>query len=428
MRITIPDLSLVLLIGPAGSGKTSFAQAHFKPTEVLSLEQVRQLVADGAVDAAATEDAFAALSYLAMRRLAAGRLTVIDDRHLNSHTRRMLIGLAQEHHVIPVAIAFNLPEAVLEQRNHGRGVGNLAAEAIAQQHVAMRHALACLPQEGFRHVYEFLSQEEVDTIEVVRQPLWNRRPADHGPFDIVGDVHGCYHELRALLDKLGYLVYRDGDSRLARHQIEHPLGRRLIFLGDLAGFGPEIPDTLRLVMDAVDAGVALSVPGDHDMQLVNWLEGREPRLGPGLEASARQLSGLADTFVQEVRGFLSSTVSHYQLADGNLVVAHAGLTEQLQGRGSMHVRQFAVFGESPEADVPGPPAWPTNYMGPAAVVYGHYPVEQPEWRNRTIGIDTGCVFGGKLTALRYPERELISVEASRAYAESPATAASKPLS
>lgn len=420
MRITIPDLSLVLLIGPAGSGKTTFARTHFKPTEVLSIEQARQLVADDALDSGATEDAFAALSYLAMRRLAAGRLTVIDDRHLNPHTRRMLLGLAQEQHVIPVAIAFNLPEPLLHQRNQSRGGDMLPAETISQQHAAMRHLLATMPQEGFRHIYEFLSEEESSTVEVVRQALWNRRPGDHGPFDIVGDIHGCYDELRALLGKLGYLVFRDGDSPLARHQIEHPLGRRLIFLGDLAGFGPKIPDALRLVMDAVDTGVALTVPGDHDMHLVNWLEGRESRLRPGLEASTRQLGGLPEEFTQEVRGFLSSTVSHYQLAGGDLVVAHAGLPEALQGRGSMQVRQFAVFGESPESEIPVAPEWPSNYMGPATVVYGHAPVERPEWRNRTIDIDTGCVFGGKLTALRYPERELVSVDAGRAYAESPA--------
>ncbi len=428
MRITIPDLSLVLLIGPAGSGKTAFARAHFKPTEVLSIEQARQLVADDAVDASANDDAFAALSYLAMRRLAAGRLTVIDDRHLNPHTRRMLLGLAQEHHVIPVAIAFNLPESVLHQRNQGRAGEKLAPDVIAQQHVAMRHLLATLPQEGFRHIYEFLSQEEAGTVEVVRQALWNRRPADHGPFDIIGDVHGCYDELRRLLGKLGYLVFRDSGSPLARHHIEHPLGRRLIFLGDLAGFGPRIPDTLRLVMDAVDAGVALSVPGDHDMHLVNWLEGRESRLRPGLEASTRQLGGLPDEFTQEIRGFLSSTVSHYQLAACDLVVAHAGLPEELQGRGSMRVRQFAVFGESPESEPPVPPTWPSNYMGPATVVYGHAPVDRPEWLNRTINIDTGCVFGGKLTAMRYPERDLVSVDAACAYAESPAASASKSLS
>lgn len=428
MRITIPDLSLVLLIGPAGSGKTTFARAHFRPTEVLSIEQARQLVADDAVDKAATEDAFAALSYLAMRRLSAGRLTVIDDRHLNPHTRRMLLGLAQEHHVIPVAIAFNLPETDLQERNRSREGGPLAPEAVTQQHVAMRHLLANLPGEGFRHIYEFLSAEEVETVEVVRQPLWNRRPGDHGPFDIVGDVHGCYGELRALLDKLGYLVFREGSGPLTRHHIEHPLGRRLIFLGDLAGFGPEIPETLRLVMDAVDAGAALAVPGDHDMYLVNWLEGKEARLRPGLEASTRQLGGMPEEFLQEVLGFLSSTVSHYVLADGKLVVAHAGLTEALQGRGSIHVRQFAVFGESPDAESPRTPKWPSQYLGEASVVYGHTPVEQPEWVNRTIGIDTGCVFGGKLTALRYPERELVSVNAERAYASSPESVASKPLS
>jgi len=115
-------------------------------------------------------------------------------------------------------------------------------------------------------------------------------------------------------------------------------------------------------------------------------------------------------------------VSHYVLDDGKLVVAHAGMKESMQGRGSAAVRDFALFGETTgEIDEFGLPVrynWAAEYRGSAMVVYGHTPVPEAEWLNRTINIDTGCVFGGKLTALRYPERELISVPARQTYAES----------
>jgi protein phosphatase len=119
--------------------------------------------------------------------------------------------------------------------------------------------------------------------------------------------------------------------------------------------------------------------------------------------------------------FIDGLVSHYVLDDGKLVVAHAGLKESMQGRGSGQVRSFALYGETTgESDEFGLPVrhdWAAEYRGRATVVYGHTPVPEPEWLNGTINIDTGCVFGGRLTALRYPERELVSVEAARTYCQ-----------
>ena len=93
----------------------------------------------------------------------------------------------------------------------------------------------------------------------------------------------------------------------------------------------------------------------------------------------------------------------------------------MQGRGSGKVRDFALYGETTgETDEFGLPVrcnWAAEYRGSAMVVYGHTPVPEPEWLNRTVNIDTGCVFGGKLTALRYPEKEFVSVPAARTYCE-----------
>ena len=107
------------------------------------------------------------------------------------------------------------------------------------------------------------------------------------------------------------------------------------------------------------------------------------------------------------------------LDGGRLVVAHAGLIERYHGRASGRVREFCLYGQTTgETDEYGLPVrypWATEYRGRAVVVYGHTPVPAAEWLNNTLCLDTGCVFGGRLTALRYPERTLVSVPAARVY-------------
>ena len=196
----------------------------------------------------------------------------------------------------------------------------------------------------------------------------------------------------------------------------HPEGRRLAFVGDLVDRGPGVVEVLRLVMGLPDAIV---VPGNHDMKLVRALDGRKVQVTHGLGESLEQLRDEPEEFRAAVRAYLHGLVSHAVLDGGRLVVAHAGMPERYQGRGSGRVREFALFGETTgETDEFGLPirgAWAVDYRGSATVVYGHTPVPEPEWLNNTINIDTGCVFGGKLTALRWPERELVSVPAAREY-------------
>jgi polynucleotide kinase-phosphatase len=252
----------------------------------------------------------------------------------------------------------------------------------------------------------------VEAATIARTPLWNNRKQEHGPFDIVGDVHGCCDELERLLAELGY--ERGPDDAHA-----HPEGRRAIFVGDLVDRGPRIVDSVRLVKAMVDAGAALCVPGNHDMKVVRKLRGRDVQITHGLDRTLAELEALTETEQDEIRDFLDGLVSHYVFDDGNLVVAHAGMKEEMQGRGSGKVRDFALYGETTgETDEFGLPVrwnWAAEYRGNAIVVYGHTPVPEPEWLNRTINIDTGCVFGGRLTALRYPEKELVSVPAAATY-------------
>lgn len=238
------------------------------------------------------------------------------------------------------------------------------------------------------------------------------RRALTGPFDLIGDVHGCLDELRALLTQLGYTLAAAG--------VQPPPGRTAVFLGDLVDRGPHIPGVLRLVMAMEAAGTALCVAGNHDAKLVRHLHGKAVRLAHGLDESVRQLAEEPPAFRQQVREFLESRAAHYLLDGGRLVVAHGGLKESLHGREDGETRSFALYGATTgQTDALGLPVrlnWAAGYRGAALVVYGHTPVPQPEWQNNTVNIDTGCVFGGRLTALRYPERELVSVPAARAYA------------
>ncbi len=427
MKISIPNLSLVVLIGPSGSGKSTFARKHFRPTEVLSSDACRGMVSDDENDQAVTKEAFAVLHYVASQRLALGRLTAIDATNVQPEARKPLVELARKFHCLPVAIVLNLPERLCQERNRSRLERNFGPHVIRQQHAQLRRALRGLGKEGFRHVFVLESPEEVEAATVERVPLWNDKRQQHGPFDIVGDVHGCCDELEELLGRLGYqAIALDGDSPTwGNRAYAHPQGRKAIFVGDLVDRGTRIVDTLRLVRNMTFAGSALCVPGNHDMKLMRKLRGKNVQITHGLEKSLAEIDALPEgiraAFCEELAAFLDGLVSHYVLDDGKLVVAHAGMKAEMQGRGSGKVRDFALYGETTgETDEFGLPVrhnWAAEYRGSAMVVYGHTPVPEPEWLNRTVNIDTGCVFGGKLTGMRYPEREFVSVPAARTYCE-----------
>ncbi len=417
MNINLPELSFVVLVGPSGSGKSTFARRCFKPTEVLSSDNCRAMVSDNENDQTVTKEAFEILHFIAAKRLAAGRLTVIDATNVQPEARQPLVALAREYHVLPVAIVFDLPERICQERNRHRQDRNFGPHVIQQQIQQMRRSLRNLEREGFRHVFVLHSPEEIETVEITRQPLWTNRKQNHGPFDIIGDIHGCFDELQQLLTQLGYTIQEKEGS----YQVEPPAGRQAIFLGDLVDRGPNVPAVLKLVMGMVAAGTALCVPGNHDMKLLRKLKGKDVQLSHGLAESLAQLEPEPPEFKAQVAEFLDSLISHFVLDEGKLVVAHAGMKESMQGRSSGKVRDFALYGETTgETDEFGLPVrlnWAAEYRGKAVVVYGHTPVPTSEWLNHTINIDTGCVFGGKLTALRYPEKELVSVPAAQIYQE-----------
>ncbi|MFJ5801822.1 polynucleotide kinase-phosphatase [Streptomyces decoyicus] len=418
--LAVPDLSLVVLIGATGSGKSTFAARHFRPTEVLSSDFCRGLVSDDENDQSASGDAFEVLHFVAGKRLAAGRLTVVDATNVQSEARAQLVRLAREHDVLPVAIVLDVPEQVCAARNAARADRAGLPRRVIQRHQReLRRSLRHLEREGFRKVHILRGQEEVESAEVVTERRFNDLRHLTAPFDIIGDIHGCRSELETLLGRLGYEPVRDALGRAV--DAVHPEGRTAVFVGDLVDRGPDSPGVLRLVMGMVAAGHALCVPGNHENKLGRYLKGRKVQHTHGLAETIEQLDQEDAGFRAEVGEFIDGLVSHYVLDGGGLVVCHAGLPEKYHGRTSGRVRSFALYGDTTgETDEFGLPVrypWAEDYRGRAAVVYGHTPTPRAGWLNNTLCLDTGCVFGGAMTALRWPERELVDVPAERVWYE-----------
>ncbi|WP_261719669.1 polynucleotide kinase-phosphatase [Streptomyces sp. FZ201] len=408
--LPVTDLSLVVLVGASGSGKSTFARRHFKPTEVISSDFCRGLVSDDENDQGATRDAFDVLHYIAGKRLAAGRRTVVDATSVQSDARKQLIALARQYDVLPIAIVLDVPEEVCAERNAARTDRADMPVRVIRRHVReLRRSLRHLEREGFRKVHILRGVAEVEQATVVTEKRFNDLTHLTGPFDIIGDIHGCSAELESLLGKLGYV---DG---------VHPEGRTAVFVGDLVDRGPDSPGVLRRVMSMVESGNALCVPGNHENKYGRYLSGRKVQQTHGLAETVEQMEGESEEFRQKVRKFIDGLVSHYVLDSGRLVVCHAGLPEKYHGRTSGRVRSHALYGDTTgETDEFGLPVrypWAEDYRGRAAVVYGHTPVPEATWLNNTICLDTGAVFGGKLTALRWPERELVDVPAERVWYE-----------
>ena len=429
MKIKIPKMSMVVLIGPSGAGKSTFAATHFLPTEVLASDACRGWVSDDPNDQSASHDAFEVLNFIAAKRLAAGRLTVIDATNVQPESRRSLVQLARKFQVLPVAIVLNMPDSVCSTRNAGRPDRNFAPHVTRRQRSQLRRSMRGLKREGFRNITILDSPEAVDAVTIERVPLWNDRRDLTGPFDIIGDVHGCADELESLLVKLGY-QRRPSDAEVSNGgwsslNYAHPDGRIAFFVGDLVDRGPKSVDVVSIVRNMVAGGSGMCVPGNHDVKLVRKLRGKNVKIRHGLAETLADIeridASVRTRFESELATFLDRLVSHYVVDGGKLVVAHAGLKEEFQGRGSGKVREFALYGETTgEIDKFGLPVrmnWAENYRGDAMVVFGHTPVPDPMWLNNTVNIDTGCCFGGRLTALRYPEMETVSVAALQTYCE-----------
>lgn len=385
MLINIPELSVVVLIGRVTQEKLAFSQKHFDVEEILASRGFEINLA---------------------QRLEGGKLTVIELSELEEKRNIEIIRLAKKYHCLAIAIVIHAKDTEYY---------------IRKKKVSPKELVEHLREIGYQKVFVLEDDNATKSAEVQRTKLANNKKEVHGPFDIIGDIHGCYDELCELLEKLGYEVDKVGAK------VYNKQARKVVFLGDLVDRGPNSPQVLRLVMSMVKEGTAYCVLGNHDGKLLRKLKGANVQVIHGLETTLEQLKHEPKAFIEEVITFLEGLVSHYVFDEGRLVVAHAGLKEKLHGRESKRIRDLAMYGETTgEKDEYGLPIrlnWSKDYSGAAWVVYGHTPRLHAKIINHTVNIDTGCVFGGKLTAFRYPEREIVEVQAKAKYYDSP-----KPLS
>ncbi len=419
MKISIPEFSIVALVGISGSGKSSFAKKHFQSTEVISSDCCRGLVSDDENDQSSTKEAFEVLHFISAKRLKNKKLVVIDATNIQKDARKPILKLAKDYDCLSTAIVFNLPVKICEKRNESRSNRSFGKHIIRGQSAQLKKALRSLKEEGFRSIKILNSEEEINNVEIERVKLWTDRSEDKGAFDIIGDVHGCYFELKKLLEKLGYQINEENLFSDKAPAVNPPAGRKAVFVGDLVNRGPDSPKCLALAMNMTNTGTAICFPGNHEIKLNKYLNGKNARLTHGLKDTVQQLENYDEAFKEKIKKWIFQLISHAVFDGGKLVVSHAGLKESLQGRASRRVREFCLYGETTgETDEFGLPVryqWAKDYRGEALVVYGHTPVPSAEFFNNTICLDTGCVFGGELTALRYPERELVSVKAAKQY-------------
>jgi protein phosphatase len=412
-NIAVPAGTLVVLCGISGSGKSTFAERNFLPTEVVSSDRCRAMLTDDPSNQWVSGSAFRLMHWIISERLRFHRTTVADSTALDRRFRHDMLKLAAEHKARTLLLLFDTGyEASLKRdAERPRSVGQ---EVLARQYEKFLKALKETPDEPWDDT-RVLTSETLDETAIARpRGSFDRRHLP-GPFDIIGDVHGCLDELLELLDKLGY--ERDAAGRMS-----HPDSRRLIFLGDLADRGPRNAGVFELVMRLVDQKTAFYTPGNHCNMLMRYLRGTKKRLDWGLDRTVAELDEREKAepgFKARVLRFIEDAPTYLWLDEGDLVVAHGGIKEEMIGKDNGKVRAIVLYGDvTGETNPDGTPLrldWAKDYEGKAAIVYGHTPVPGPVWRNNTINIDQGCVFGGWLSAVRWPERDVVQVRAHRAY-------------
>lgn len=410
--LEIPKTSLVVLCGPAGCGKSSFAKKHFSSTQVVSSDHCRALVSDDEENIAASKQSFNLFRFIIDQRLSIGRLTVADSTALTSKARRELIAQGRKHDFQVILLVFDIPLQLCTARNLSRP-RKVPDKIIKKHRQQLDRTLLKITSEDFDHIY-ILNDEEKDSAKVKIIPLSVELPLS-GPFDIIGDIHGCCDELELLLAKLEY--------RKQNNVYTHPDGRIAVFTGDLGDRGPRCLDSIKLVMDMASSGHALYVPGNHCQKLKDYFAGRKIKVGHGMEKTMEELQRITPANRERVKNcfmeFYKAAQPYLILDNGNLIVSHAGIKENMIGRLSKKIFEFCLYGDTTgnfTADgLPERLDWAAHYYGKSLVVYGHTPVEKAELRNKTINIDQGCVLGGRLTALRYPELDTVQVESRKIY-------------
>ncbi|MGG3626128.1 metallophosphoesterase [Bacillus gobiensis] len=275
-----------------------------------------------------------------------------------------------------------------------------------------------MKKEGYTAVY-FL--DESKDIELIRRTNPIELEVQNG-IDIIGDIHGCYEEMILLLEKLGY-------EKNQEELYVHPEGRKFISIGDVMSRGPESLKTMLFFLRHVNEGLAYMIDSNHGWKIARWLDGRKVTLNHGDEKVEQELQlfeeeqGAEQTekTKEAIKEFLKNAPSHYVFANNGiqtLVCAHAGIKDEFIGKQSRDISDFCRYGDTDGFDSKGKPIrkdWFIHHKTSPLIIWGHDPKPRPTMINRTMNIDQGVVFGGMLTAFRYPEAEIASVKAKKDY-------------
>ena len=418
--IAVTDPGLVILVGCSGSGKSTLARRLFAEHEIVSLDHYRAVISGSRYDLSATKDAADMVAEIVERRLRRRLLTVVDATNVRSEDRRRWIESAEKTHSLVTAVVLDPDLSFCHRNAEERDGERYSAKALSLQASLFKRDRRKLKHEGIRNVVTLQSPREIENAELVRKPVWNDRRHDHGPFDVVGDIHGATDEAEELLARLGWAVTWSGEGEDQVPVLSHPEGRKLVFLGDVVDRGPRSRDALLLMESAVKSGVGYAVASNHDHRFMRWLLGNEVTMGHGLELTVAEFEGTSEEYRRRLGEFLYGLQAQLVFDGGSLAVAHAGLEESMILGASRQMRDFALHGSRTSPDENGKTTridWAASYSGMTHVVYGHTVVDEAVWFNRTLCLDTGAVFGGSLSALRWPENEIVSVKAYRAYAD-----------
>ncbi|MGW8957420.1 polynucleotide kinase-phosphatase [Paenibacillus sp. NPDC055715] len=438
--IELPHAGLVVLVGASNSGKTTLldrlvSEGILLETEIVSSDHFRKLVGDTEfIDwrglprlesdvlfyeyQQMSAKAFEAMDTILAMRCRLNKLTVVDATHLYAEDRQKYVQLAGKANVPVIAIVLDVPESVLLERDSGREHPR-GRQRVKQQAQQLKRNLRGLRAEGFDSCYVL---KDVKEMSFVRRdhPLFHEIGAG---IDIIGDIHGCYREMMEVIDQLGYTEDAEGLYR-------HFDGRKLVSVGDVMSRGPESLQAMCFWKKQVDAGLAYMIDSNHGWKIGRYLDGRKVTLSHGDERFAMELTQYehkagkeaAEQLRSELRDFLLAAPSHLIFGrDGlrNVVVAHAGIKDHYIGKQSARISDYCRYGDTEEQDANGKPIrkdWFVEHESGEIVVWGHDPRPQPTIVNQTVNIDQGVVFGGMLTAYRYPEKEFISVPAYENYA------------
>ncbi|MBE3650600.1 polynucleotide kinase-phosphatase [Paenibacillus polymyxa] len=441
--INLPHAGLVVLVGASNSGKTTLldrlvSEGILLKTEVVSSDHFRQLVGDTEfIDWSGlprlesdvlfyeyqqmSAKAFEAMDTILAMRCRLNKLTVVDATHLYAEDRQKYVQLAAKAHVPVMALVLDVPESVLLERDAGRAHPR-GRQRVKQQAQLLKRNLRGIREEGFNACYVL---KDVEKLNFARraQPLFHDIGAG---IDIIGDIHGCYREMLEVLERLGYMEDTEG-------LYHHPEGRRLVSVGDVMSRGPASLLAVQFWKKHVDAGLAYMIDSNHGWKIGRYLDGRKVTLNHGDERFAEELvqyeqqagKAAAEQLRGELRDFLLHAPSHLIFGRNglrHLVVTHAGIKDHFIGKQSARISDYCRYGDTDGQDADGKPIrkdWFVDHESGEIVVWGHDPRPQPTIVNQTVNIDQGVVFGGMLTAYRYPEKEFVSVPAHENYANDP---------